>query len=199
MDKKKTMQNYQTILDSEISKAEAGDQRRKQLFEFTELVSRSERISAEYPRVISSRDKEELSAVWAYSENKRVLIEIAFLETKMAILQNRINKLIAKKQLDESEQTKLQNYHSDFMFAQMQVLNLQKHRSKEEIERINEAIKHYVNDASGLDLSLEEIKKFIASLSTEEKKKFISNYANAGERFMIFTGSELTSAQSFGE
>ena len=119
MDKKKTMQNYQTIIDSEISKAEAGDQRRRQLFEYSELVSRCERISIEYPRVISSRDKEELSAVWAYSENKKMLMEIEFLEAKMAILQNRINKLTAKKQLDEAEQTKLEKYQMANFFLHM--------------------------------------------------------------------------------
>ena len=198
MDNKNIEQNFETILDSELSKAD-GDQNRQRLFEYAELVERCERISAEYPRVVSSRDKEELAAEWAYAENKRVLMEISFLESKMAVLQNRINKLSTKKQLDDAEYAKLQKYHSEYMFAEMQVINLQKHRTKKEIANINRAIKAYANNKEGLDLSFEDIKKHIAGLPRDEKKKFISNYADAGERFMILTETELMSIKAFGE
>lgn len=199
MDNKKIEQNYETILDSEIAKAESGDFGRRRLLEYAELVLRCEKISAEYSRIASSRDKEEVAASWSYAENKKILIELELLEMQLAKLQNRINKLSGKKNLSEEDMTRLQRYHSDYMLAEAQMINLQNPRHKEEIERVNKAIKSYVNDVTGLDLSFEEIKKVIASLSKEEKKKFILRYASIAEKLKLLTEADLTSAQTFGE
>ncbi|MBP3582089.1 MAG: hypothetical protein J6J33_04990 [Clostridia bacterium] len=199
MDNKKIEQNYEQILENETAKAEAGDALRKQLFEYVYLSVKSGKMAEEYKSILSSRDKEEASAVWCYFENKRTILEIDFLERKLALLQNKINKLSAKKQPDEMEIEKLQNYHGEFMLTETKLINLQKHRTRDEIERVNKAIKSYVNDASVLDASFEEIVKFIKALSKEEKKALISTYAKSGESFMLLNAADLTKLQSFGE
>lgn len=199
MDNKKIEQNYEQILENEIAKAEAGDPFRKQLLEYLQLELRSKKIAEEYSRILSSRDKEDASAVWSYIENKRILMELDFLEAKLAKLQNRMNKLSGKKQLDEADQVKLQNYYGEYALTEAQMINLQKHRTRSDIERINKAIRSYVSDAGDLDLPFAEIVKSVSALSKEEKKAFVSAYAKAGERFMLLSATELTNLQTFGE
>ncbi len=199
MNNKKIEQNYEQILDNEIAKAEAGDAKLRQLFEYVELTIRCETLREEYTKLLSSRDKEEASAVWSYAENKRILMELEFLEAKLAKLQNKINKLSEKKTLDEADSSKLKAYTSDFVLTKTMIANLQNSRNKSEIERVNTAIRSYVNDASNLDLPFEKIMKNITSLSKEQKKALLSYYVTAGEKFMLLTEADLTQIQTFGE
>ena len=162
----------------------------KALIKYAYFKAKAEMIFSMFPRINSSRDKDDESFRWRYSENNAILSKQELLMKKLVMLAESLEK--SKQNKEETNVAKITSELSELEI----LLNQIKPEAERAIEE-NNAFEGYQIYFGDLKYDLESIIKNFNYATDEERKEILKYYTNEGNKFGIETKTE--SPAVFGE